>query len=124
MMLALIQGALSADPVERTTSKGARFATATVRVNAGAESMFIGVAAFDLTAAAKLLALHKGDALAATGALEPNNWVDREGNERHGWRLSATALLTTYEAGRRRKAAAAGRASRSTRESDFPDDSL
>ena len=47
MIAALIQGDLVSDPVERTTTKGAPFVTATVRVAAGAEALFSGNAGGD-----------------------------------------------------------------------------
>lgn len=107
MISALIQGALFADPVERETAKGGRYATASIRVSAGAEQLFIGLSTFEAPAVEKLLGLKKGDQVAATGTLEPNVWTTRDGTERKGWRLTATAILTVYEAGRRRKAAQA-----------------
>lgn len=105
MISALVQGDLIAEPVQRQSSAGRAFATATVRTGAGGESVLIGVAVFSESAAAKLLALRKGDSIAATGVLELNVWTDREGRERRDWRLTANQVLTTYEAGKRRKAA-------------------
>lgn len=105
MISALVQGDLIADPVQRTTSAGGRFATASVRTGAGSESVLIGLATFSDSAAAKLLALRKGDSLAASGVLELNVWTDREGRERRDWRLTANQVMTAYEAGKRRKAA-------------------
>lgn len=105
MISALILGELIADPVQRTTQAGKPFATVTVRSGAGSESVLIGLAAFSETACDKLLQLRKGDSLAATGTMEQNVWTDREGRERRDWRLTASAILTQYEAGKRRKAA-------------------
>jgi single-stranded DNA-binding protein len=102
---ALILGELIADPVQRTTATGKPFGTATVRSGAGAGSVLIGLSTFSATAVEKLLQLRKGDSLAATGTMELNVWTDREGRERRDWRLTASAILTQYEAGKRRKAA-------------------
>ncbi|MFT3804961.1 MAG: single-stranded DNA-binding protein [Burkholderiaceae bacterium] len=102
----MILGELIADPVQRTSSAGRIFATATVRTGAGGESILVGVSTFSESAAAKLLELRKGDSLAATGPFESNRWTDRDGNERQGWRLTASQILTTYEAGKRRNKAA------------------
>lgn len=104
MISALIQGELIADPAQRVTGAGRPFATATVRTGAGSESVLIGLVAFSDSAAAKLLALRKGDALAATGVLEPKTWIDRDGRERRDWRLTVSQVLTVYEAGKHKKA--------------------
>lgn len=105
MISALVQGHLIADPRQRSTAAGKPFGTATLRVGAGSESVLIGVAAFSESAQAALLRLKSGDSLAATGLLELNVWQDREGKERRDWRLTANAVLTVYEASKRRKAA-------------------
>jgi single-stranded DNA-binding protein len=106
MISALAQGELIADPKQRLTASGKAFATGTVRVGAGPESVLIGIAAFSETAAASLGRLKSGDTLAASGVLELNIWQDREGKERRDWRVTATQIMTLYEATKRRKAAA------------------
>lgn len=98
MIGALIQGELVADPVARTTSNGKTFTTATVRVAAGAEALFVGVAAFGETAAGRLAQLKKGSAIAAAGTLEQNVWTTKDGEERRGWRLTASEILSVYQA--------------------------
>lgn len=103
MIHALVQGELAADPKQRTSAAGKAFITAQMKTTAGDESLLIGLAAFGSTGD-KLGALKKGDALAVTGALKPNVWTDREGQERRGWNLTATAVLTLYEVGKRKKA--------------------
>ncbi len=103
MIAALIQGTLTADPVRRTSSKGGDFATATMRIAAGSESIFVSVATFSETAAERLLATSKGATIAAVGTLELNVWTDREGNERRDWRLTAAEILTVHQARRRRE---------------------
>ena len=109
MIAALLIGELSSDPIARTSANGTRrFATANLRVPAGDAAQFIGLAAFDRTAAEKLLRLKKGDACAATGTLTSNVWTDREGNERSGWRMTAAQILSVYEATKRRKADSEG----------------
>jgi hypothetical protein len=70
MIAAMIQGDLVADPVERTTAKGAPFVTATVRVAAGAEALFVGLACFGATGCERLAKLRKGATVAAVGTLE------------------------------------------------------
>ncbi len=106
MTTALFLGDLLAAPVQRQTSAGSRFATATVRTGAGSKSVLTGLATFSESTVDKLLGLKKGDSLAATGVLEMKVWSDREGRERRDWRLTASQVLTVYEAANRRKAAA------------------
>lgn len=98
MIAALVQGALAADPVERATANGKPYATASIRVSAGAETLFIGVAAFDEEAAKRLLRMTKGAGIAAAGTLESSAWQDRDGNDRQGWRLTAHEVLTVHQA--------------------------
>lgn len=108
MISALIQGALAADPTERTTREGKPFVTASLRVAAGADALFIGVAAFDRTAAERLAQMRKGGTVAAVGVLEQANWTGKDGTERQGWRLTASEVLTAYAATRKRRAAEGG----------------
>lgn len=103
MLHALIQGELIADPQERQTATGKLFVTATVRVSTTEDTTLVGVAAFG-EAAGKLASLRKGDALAATGTLTPRTWTGRDGVERKGLNLTAQAVMTVYEAGKRRRA--------------------
>jgi single-stranded DNA-binding protein len=108
MMGALLTGELSAEPVERTASNGKPFWTATLRVPTGTDALFVGVSTFSETAGVRLMKLHKGSALAAVGTMEPTEWTGKDGEPRRGWRLTATELLTVYEATKRRKPSAGG----------------
>ena len=108
MIAALLIGELSADPVARVSGNGNQFVTANLRVPAGDAAQFVSLAAFDVDAAAKLLRLKKGDACAATGTLTMNVWTGKDGTERSGWRITATEILSVYEATKRRKAVAEG----------------
>jgi len=110
MIAAMIQGQLVAEPVEPTTASGSRFVTATARVAAGVEAMFVGIATFDAAACARLAKLRKGSSVAAAGMLETTAWTATDGTQRTGWRLTANEVLTLGEA-RRRRAPAAGDAS-------------
>lgn len=102
MIAALVQGTLAGDPAERSAANGSPFWTANLRVPAGAESMFLGLATFDAIAGARLMKLSKGSALAATGVFEQTAWQDKEGNERAGWRLTASEILSVNQARKRR----------------------
>lgn len=105
MIGALVSGDLIADPVERTTQAGKRFVTATARVAAGAEAIFVGIAAFEPTAAERLAQMRKGGTVAAVGAMEQTQWTDKTGAERTGWRLTASEVLTAYAATKKRRSA-------------------
>lgn len=103
MIAALIQGTLVRDPVERTTSKGKPYTTVQVRVPAGDEVLFVGVAAFDATGAARLAQMKQGGTVAVAGTLETTTWAGKDGDERKGWRLTATEVLSVYQARKRRE---------------------
>ncbi len=103
MIGAIVQGELIADPVQRTASNGSPFVTATLRVPAGAEALFVGIAAFETEAADRLAKLCKGSTVAAAGTLEANEWMTREGETRKGWRLTAVEVLTAHQARKRRR---------------------
>jgi single-stranded DNA-binding protein len=103
MMGALLTGELSAEPVERTAANGKPYWTATLRVPTGTDALFVGVSTFSATAGERLMKLHKGSALAAVGTMEPTEWTGKDGEQRKGWRLTASEVLTVYEATRRRK---------------------
>ena len=104
MIGVLIEGELSAEPAERTASNGNRYWTASARVAAGSESLFIGITVFDPKAGERLMQLHKGSRVAAAGTLEATSWTDKTGAERKGWRLLAHEVLSVYQARKRRDA--------------------
>lgn len=108
MIGALISGTLVADPVERTTREGKPFTTATLRVPAGEDAIFIGVAAFDQAAAARLAQMRKGGNVSACGVLEQTRWTGKDGAERTGWRLTANEIMSAYSATKKRRAAEGG----------------
>jgi single-stranded DNA-binding protein len=103
MMGALLTGELSTEPVERTAANGKPYWTATVRVPTGTDALFVGVSTFNATAGERMMKLHKGSALAAVGTMEPTEWARKDGEPRKGWRLTASEVLTVYEATKRRK---------------------
>lgn len=104
MIGALLSGELSGEPTERTASNGNRYWTASARVAAGGEAIFVGITAFDAKAGARLMTLHKGSSIAAVGTLEATSWTDKTRAERKGWRLLAHELLTVHQARKRRDA--------------------
>lgn len=108
MIDALIAGDLSTEPAERTASNGKTFWTASARVPAGSEAIFVGITVFDPKAGERLMQLHKGSSVAAVGTLEANTWTDKAGAERKGWRLLAHEILSVYQARKRRDAGEGG----------------
>ncbi len=103
MIGAVIHGTLVGDPIERTTREGKRFVTATLRVPAGEDALFVGVAAFEQLAAERLARMRKGGTVAACGVLEQTTWTAKDGSERTGWRLTASEVLTAYGATKKRR---------------------
>lgn len=108
MIGALVSGTLIADPVGRSTREGKPFTTATLRVPAGEDAVFIGIAAFNQDAAERLAQMRKGGAVSAAGVLEQSSWTGKDGAERTGWRLTASEVLTAYAATKKRRAAGRG----------------
>ncbi|MCO5106650.1 MAG: single-stranded DNA-binding protein [Burkholderiaceae bacterium] len=108
MIGAIVTGTLVGDPVERTTREGKPFVTATARVTAGEDAIFVGLAAFEPTAAARLLQMRKGGTVAACGVLEQTTWTTQAGETRTGWRLTASEVLTAYGATKKRRTADGG----------------
>lgn len=103
MIGAVVTGALVGDPVERKTREGKPFTTATLRVPAGEDAIFVGVAAFEPTAAQRLAQMRKGGTVAACGVLEQTTWAGKDGAELTGWRLTASEVLTAYAATKKRR---------------------
>lgn len=105
MLCALIEGTLIASPVQRTSSKGTAFATAQMRCSAeDGESVFVSVIAFGASVVETLLGLKAGDTLAVTGPAAISQW-EKAGEHRVGLKVTATRVMTVYEAGMRRRAA-------------------
>ena len=115
MLSILIEGTLIAAPVRRTSAKGSTFVTAQVRCHADdGESVFCSVIAFQAAAAETLAALAAGDSVAVTGPAALSQW-EKNGEHRVGLKVTATRVLSVYEAGMRRRAASADREPRDGR---------
>jgi len=105
MLSVLIEGTLVAAPVQRTSSKNTTFVTAQVRCNVDdGESILCSVIAFQASAAEALLALASGDTVAVVGPASISQW-EKNGEHKVGLKVTATRVLSVYEAGMRRKAA-------------------
>jgi single-strand DNA-binding protein len=109
MSLAILaQGSLVADPQERTSAKGGSYVTAQLRVATDDAPILVSIIAFADTAVTALLALRKGDAAAVTSRAKLTTWSGKDGEAHHGLSLVADAVLTVYQAGKRRTAATTG----------------
>jgi single-stranded DNA-binding protein len=86
----------------RTASNGSQYWTVNLRVPAGPEVAFVKMTTFSETAGERLMRLHKGSAVAAAGVLEQTSWTGKDGEERRGWRLTASEVLSVYQARKRR----------------------
>lgn len=107
MIEALIAGKLYGRAEQRTGKSGRPFTVAKVRAAvAEGEVLFVNVVAFSESASAALLALEDGDAVSLAGTLTPKVWTDREGNARPALDLVANAVLTAYQAKKKREAVA------------------
>jgi single-stranded DNA-binding protein len=104
---ALVLGKLYGQPSEKTTKAGKPFCSCRVRVPvADAESVLMGVVAFDAAAAHELLAMDEGDSVSLAGTLKVGTWTDRTGAVKPSLDLVASKVLTAYHVARKRKAVA------------------
>lgn len=102
MLDVLIGGRLIRDPQVRTGQGGKSFTTALVRVpvDQGEESLLVSVIAFQ-EAAERLARLKAGDSVSLTGSAKLSSW-EKDGETHHGLAVTANALLTAYDARKRR----------------------
>ena len=115
MLSVLIEGTLIGAPVRRTSVKGSTFVTAQVRCNADdGESVLCSVIAFQATTAEALAALGAGDTLAVAGPAALSQW-DKNGEHKVGLKVTASRVMSVYDAGMRRRAASAEREPGSSR---------
>ncbi len=102
MIEALITGKLIRDPVTAAGKSGKQFTRFMLSAHIkDGEPAFISGIAFEAVAD-RIARLHKGDALAVVGELSPSAWTDRDGVERHGLNVVASAALSAYDAKKRR----------------------
>ena len=96
-----IHGRLGAEPVQRTSSSGTVWATASVAVSidpsqqdGNAVNEWFGIVAFGRVA--ESLCRHKkGDMLSAGGKLQLNTWKDKAtGADRRQWQVVADSVIS------------------------------
>lgn len=110
MLSVLIEGTLTSPPVSRTSTRGSQFTTAQMRcAGEDGETVWCSVIAFSATAAQALASLASGDAVAIAGRAAISRW-ERDGEHRVGLKVTATRVMSVYEAGQRRKTAVPERA--------------
>ena len=106
----LLQGILAADPQSRTSSKGNPYVTAILRVPiSDSDAELFSVIAFSSTAVEALLQRSKGDSIAVSGSTQRNDYTDKSGVERKGWKVVVEGVLSLYHARKARKAAGNGK---------------
>ena len=109
MLSVLVEGTLIAAPVRRTSAKGSTFVTAQLRCTGDdGASILCSVIAFQASAAEALARLAAGDTVAVAGPAALSQW-EKDGEHRVGLKVTATRVLSVYEAGMRRKAASQSR---------------
>ena len=108
MLSVLVEGVLVCAPVRRTGARGGAFVTAQVRCNAeDGESLLVSVIAFSASATEALARLGAGDTVAIAGPAAIGRW-EKNGEPHVGLKVTATRVMTVYDAGLRRKAASQG----------------
>lgn len=82
MVFALVTGAPSREPEQRTAKSGQPFVTATLRVRDGNCSSFWRLFACDDGIRAEMLRLREGDALSVQGPMSASLWTPENGESR------------------------------------------
>lgn len=107
MINALLAGQLASQPKSGTSASGVTWANCVIRCPVGnnretgdAEVAFVSLACFG-TEAEKLARMDRGDAISATGNIKQSSYT-KDGVERHGLSMTASAVLTAYQVKQRR----------------------
>ena len=102
MLEALVGGRLLGTPQRRPGKAETTFVTAKLRASAGdnESTVLVNVIVFDETAAAALLAMEDGDAVALSGSITPKVWTDKQGIARPAVDMVAHQVMGAYQVGR------------------------
>ncbi len=103
MIDALISGKLFRDTELRQSAKNTPFCNfmLTVQIDDPVPVIVSGIAFNE--AAEKIARLKKGDAVAVTGSLKPNQWQDKtSGETKHGLSLTVSDCLSVYDIKKRK----------------------
>ena len=107
MIDGLIGGRLCGEAKWVTGSSGTPYVRARVRAEVSrGGTMTVNVTAFEELVQKELLALRLGATIALTGSITPKLWRDKTGEMRQSLDMTAHAVLTPYDVGRKRNAAA------------------
>jgi len=99
----LASGSLVRDPQRRYSSAGKPYATGLARIPVeDGEPMLVSLIAFERDAAAALLALARGDALAVAGRAKLTSW-QKDGEDHHGLNIVVDRVVTLYQIDKRRR---------------------
>ena len=108
MLSVLASGTLVKEPVERTSSAGRPYVTATLRVPTEDDAALVSAVAFSDSARQALLALSRGDQAAVTGRAKLTSW-ERDGETKFGMSIVAENVPTLYALEKRRARATANK---------------
>ncbi len=101
MLGVLASGTVVKASVERTSSAGRPYVTATLRVPTEDDAVLVSAVAFSDSARRALLALSRGDQAAVTGRAKLTSW-ERDGETKFGMSVVAEGVLTPYQLEKRR----------------------
>lgn len=105
MLSVLVEGSLTAAPMPRTSAKGSPYITAQMRAaGEDGEAVWCSVIAFNPEAVEALAALASGDSVAIAGHAALSQWQAKDGTHRAGLKVTATRVLSVYQAGKKRGA--------------------
>lgn len=94
MIRALVTGSLYGEPLARTSQAGKRYATAKLRADGkDGTSVWCSIIAFG-EQADRLLTLTANAAVAVSGKVEVNGWLDKQGEPKAGLSLVVDELAT------------------------------
>ena len=119
MLEVLISGKLIRDPATSVGPSGKPFTTALVRVpTEREETVLVNCIAFGETGE-RLGRLKAGDAVSMAGSAKLSSW-EKDGEARHGIGMTATAILSAWDAKRRRGDHQEGQPQRQGQPSPYP----
>jgi single-stranded DNA-binding protein len=104
MLSVLIAGTVRSTPETKTSAAGKPYTRFRVAVPLeGADPILASVVAFG-DAATSAAVLTTGDSCSIAGNAKPTTWTGKDGETKVGLDIIATAILTAYQAKKRRRA--------------------
>lgn len=103
----MAMGTLVSDPMRRASGNGRPYVTATINVAAeGAEASLVSLIAFAPLARESLAVHREGDTVCAGGRASLKQWINRDGETRHGISIVVEQIVSEHELATRRMSAA------------------